>query len=132
MLHWYNALRDTTNSFISKVIDTAQSVHFGDTQPTLANSLTNEDVSSVRPNKHRWSASLASSEEDREEENGPEACQHRSKHQRQEPDEEQDDDDEAHNPFSDPLPRDHPSNYLRARCPLCFGGSGYQQVSQAV
>ncbi|RDB27721.1 hypothetical protein Hypma_003286 [Hypsizygus marmoreus] len=26
------------------------------------------------------------------------------------------------NPFPDPLPRVRPSDYLRARCPLCFGG----------
>jgi hypothetical protein len=25
-------------------------------------------------------------------------------------------------PFPDPPPRTHPSDYLRSRCPLCFGG----------
>lgn len=28
------------------------------------------------------------------------------------------------NPFPDPHPRTRPSDYLRSRCPLCFGGSG--------
>ena len=27
------------------------------------------------------------------------------------------------NPFPDPVPRDRPTEYLRERCPLCFGGA---------
>ena len=30
--------------------------------------------------------------------------------------------EEPPNPFPDPLARIRPSDYLRARCPLCFGG----------
>jgi hypothetical protein len=30
------------------------------------------------------------------------------------------------NPFADPLPRRRPSDYLRSRCPLCFGGKHFQ------
>ncbi|KAG6804841.1 hypothetical protein H0H92_002060, partial [Tricholoma furcatifolium] len=30
------------------------------------------------------------------------------------------------NPFPDPQQRARPSDYLRSRCPLCFGGAFYQ------
>ncbi|KAF8054925.1 hypothetical protein FPV67DRAFT_1598916, partial [Lyophyllum atratum] len=33
------------------------------------------------------------------------------------------DDTPPSNPFGDPLPRARPSDYLRSRCPLCFGGT---------
>lgn len=29
----------------------------------------------------------------------------------------------SHGPFAAPLPRVRPSDYLRQRCPLCFGGN---------
>lgn len=32
------------------------------------------------------------------------------------------DTDDLTNPFPMPIPRDRPSDYLRSRCPLCFGG----------
>ncbi|KAG6825378.1 hypothetical protein H0H93_000772, partial [Arthromyces matolae] len=38
-------------------------------------------------------------------------------------------DDLLNNPFKDALPRDRPSDYLRACCPLCFGGEFPQQRS---
>ncbi|KAG6822366.1 hypothetical protein H0H92_013599, partial [Tricholoma furcatifolium] len=36
-------------------------------------------------------------------------------------------DDSLSNPFADPAPRVRPSDHLRSRCPLCFGGSGGEQ-----
>ncbi|KAG6849074.1 hypothetical protein H0H93_011490 [Arthromyces matolae] len=39
-----------------------------------------------------------------------------------EDDAESGEDDLLNNPFKDALPRDRPSDYLRACCPLCFGG----------
>ncbi|KAG6807046.1 hypothetical protein H0H92_009011, partial [Tricholoma furcatifolium] len=72
------------------------------------------------------------SEEDEEEgENGPsntppQTPVRRNSRKRLRDDEESEEDEEGENgpsnPFPDPRPRSRPSEYLRSRCPLCFGG----------
>lgn len=38
------------------------------------------------------------------------------------------DTDGLRDPFPMPIPRDRPSDYLRSRCPLCFGGDPNQRL----
>ncbi|KAG6905812.1 hypothetical protein DXG01_000595 [Tephrocybe rancida] len=80
--------------------------------PLLATPMSQESLSMtpVTPRRH-------TTVEDASDDEDPHV--HR-KHRRDQ--EEEQDNSSSSNPFAEPLPQKRPSDYLRAACPLCFGG----------
>ena len=120
--NWYSVLVDEADKHIDQVISIVRQKHLNlgapdpinSTPPTLTtelSSISQLDSRPMSPSKRRRESSPSVSEVD--EDTGSPRLLKRSKG--------------VTNPFPDPLPRDRPSDYLRERCPLYFGGQFSQK-----
>ena len=128
-LNWYYGLRDATKEFVDKVVEATRNVHHGIAQPSaIPDPPQDGDLSESESSEHENSAkrarspSPASGMED-EEETVPRESQQRRKRKRT------GQHGNTEYPFPEPPLRDRPSQYLRARCPLCFGGKNLDKTS---
>ena len=121
-MNWYYALGDATKNFVGQVLQTTCNVHQGITEPSTSPGPAQDKDSVERveqqqtSTKHACSPLPASGMESEEEIVAGSFQQQRKQqkrtHQHENPE----------YPFPEPPERDRPSEYLRAHCPLCFGG----------
>ena len=129
-MNWYNGLRDATNAFVDKVLITTRNVYCRQPDPTPPTPLPEEDYQqscndyAKRPRPSSRNSDISSEDSDDDENSSVGESQPRRKRQRV-----TGDTGTAENPFAEPSDRHRPSEYLRARCPLCFGGKSPPSVS---
>ncbi|KAG6846917.1 hypothetical protein H0H93_011144, partial [Arthromyces matolae] len=116
-LHWYNVLQDATMQHVDEVLTTTRHI-----------TVKLQDGQVISQEEEGINALVAPQEEEEPAEpvvshvevppSSPSPPAHNRKRRR-----DSDIRDESpENPFPDALPRQRPSDYLRSRCPLCFGG----------
>ncbi|KAG6807735.1 hypothetical protein H0H92_006576 [Tricholoma furcatifolium] len=100
-LVWYNALKDATDRFVEELLDIDREFiyHVRD-----GKSVTSDDFYEIEP----FSSPLL--RRDNNQSTARKASTHQPRRIR------------PSNPFPEPESRIRPSNHLRSRCPLCFGG----------
>ncbi|KAF8957681.1 hypothetical protein BDZ97DRAFT_1669429 [Flammula alnicola] len=118
-LRWFNMLQDYTNQHINNVLYHTRQLgteyndgcHASTPLNTHSTSATSpaDDVSDVEDTPRVQAHP-----------NTPSTPNTQSRKRRASVEEEEE--EECENPFPDPPPRTRPSDYLRSRCPLCFGG----------
>ncbi|KAG6805899.1 hypothetical protein H0H92_013549, partial [Tricholoma furcatifolium] len=121
-LLWYNSLQDLSVQHIDHVLEQKRQIM---TQDGLNEEEDEEGFDGPDPFSspciRRENTTLASFN------TPPQTSVHRNSCKRLRDDEESEEDGEEgengpSNPFPDPRPQSRPSEYLRSRCPLCFGG----------
>ncbi|KAG6824158.1 hypothetical protein H0H92_007826 [Tricholoma furcatifolium] len=119
-LLWYNALQDTTAQYVDNELSRAR-------QSTMQlNDGIEPEYDDEFDRPEPFSSPCLRGQElldDDDIDSGPVTPPRRNnKRGRAEDDDEIDEADNEANPFPDPRHRVRPSDYLRSRCPLCFGG----------
>jgi hypothetical protein len=107
-LTWFNSLQQATTSHVEKVLLCVRKLTT-ELEDGLQQPPPSETASAGQPHSRQVTVEDVEGEGDPEGTNVPRP---RTKRPRVSPEP----------PFPEPLPRMRPSDYLRSRCPLCFGG----------
>ena len=113
--NWYNVLVDETDKHVDGIITTARNpTESIESTPRAPATSSSSQSCLTSPSKH-WRATSPTVSTSSQENMYEDSEQKQAK--------------AVANPFSVPVPRDRPSEYLRERCSLCFGGESQKGQS---